>query len=153
VEFSSVTRIAVPVDAVWPIMTDHERYVKWTPARRVELVTVGAPGRNGLGAVRKFHAGPMSPYERVVAFEPPQGEGAARSATMVYVLDKGLPIKGYRSTMELVADGDSACVLTWSSSFTPRIPGTGAILRRILSGAVDTFAQGIRIDAEAGAVA
>jgi hypothetical protein len=68
-------------------------------------------------------------------------------------LDKGLPIKGYRSTMELVADGDSACVLTWSSSFTPRIPGTGAILRRILSGAVDTFAQGIRIDAEAGAVA
>jgi hypothetical protein len=148
-EFSSITRIAAPVERVWPIMTDHERYVKWTQAKRVELVVEGSPERNGLGAVRKFFAGPMSPHERVVEFVPP-GSAAGGPARMVYVVDQGIPVKNYRSTMELVADGANASVLTWSSTFVPKIVATGGLWRRIMASAVGKFAAGIKADAESG---
>lgn len=157
--FSSETRVAAPIDVVWSVMTDHVRYARWGTAKKVTLVEIGRPERDGVGAVRKFHAGPLSTYERVVEFEPPH----AGRARMVYVLDRGLPVRNYRAEMllsEVPADAAAAagdvdtrptCVLRWSSTFEPVIPATGGLLRRVMASAVGRFAVGIRDDAESEA--
>jgi hypothetical protein len=50
--------------------------------------------------------------------------------------------------MRLEEDGE-VTVLSWSSSFEARIPFTGGVLTRVMRGAVDRFAEGIKTDAEA----
>jgi hypothetical protein len=101
---------------------------------------VGSPDPNGVGALRAFHAGPTEVRERVVEFEPP--------TCMVYRLESGLPVKDYRSEMHLDED-DGVTVLSWTSTFSPRIPLTGRMFTRLMRNAVDRFATGIKEDAEA----
>ena len=84
----------------------------------------------------------VSGKEEVVAFDPP--------TRLVYRLASGLPVRDYRSVMTLEDDGD-VTVLSWSSTFTPRIPLTGGLFRRIMSRAVDRFAAGIKAEAESRA--
>jgi hypothetical protein len=120
-------------------MTDHVRYANWTSARGVAMERVGAPDPNGVGAIRVFDSGPVKVREEVLEFEAP--------TRMVYRLASGLPVRDYRSEMQLETDGD-VTVLTWSSTFEPRIPLTGPLFTRIMRGAVDRFAAGIKADAE-----
>jgi hypothetical protein len=138
--FVSVTKIVAPRDVVWSVMTDHARYVNWTSASRVTMERTGAPEPDGVGAVRVFHTGPVRVREEVLEFEPLD--------RMVYRVVSGMPVRDYRSEMRLDDDGD-VTVLTWSSSFEPRIPLTGGVLTRVMRGAVDRFAAGIKSDAEA----
>jgi hypothetical protein len=138
--FSSVTKFVAPRDVVFEVMTDHVRYARWSSAKAVTMERTGAPDPNGVGAIRVFHTGPVKVCEEVVEFDPP--------ARMVYRIASGLPVRDYRSEMLLEEDGD-VTVLTWSSSFEPRIPLTGGLLTRIMSSAVDRFVEGIRTDVEA----
>jgi uncharacterized protein YndB with AHSA1/START domain len=137
--FRSVTKIRAPQQVVWDVMTDHVLYEQWTSARRVELERRGDVHPHGAGAVRVFHTGPLKVREEVLEFEPP--------ARMVYRLASGLPVRDYRSEMQLERDGDLT-VLTWSSSFAPRIPLTGRHFAKLMRGAVDRFAEGIKAEAE-----
>jgi hypothetical protein len=139
--FVSVTKIRAPRAIVWSVMTDHQRYVKWTSARRVRMERTGSPDPNGVGAVRAFETGPFTVREEVLALDPTR---------MEYRLVSGLPVRDYRSEMRLDEDGE-VTVLTWSSAFEPRIPLTGGALTRLMRGAVDRFAAGIKADAEAAA--
>lgn len=144
--FSSVTKILAPREVVWQVMTDHVRYARWGSAKTVTMERVGEPDPNGVGAVRVFHTGPSKVREEVVEFEPP--------VRMVYRLASGLPVRDYRSEMVLDEErsgSDVVTVLTWSSSFTPRLPLTGGLLRRVMASAVDRFAEGIKRDSEEGA--
>jgi uncharacterized protein YndB with AHSA1/START domain len=134
-----VTKIRAPREVVWSVMTDHVRYARWGRAKVVTMDRVGSPDPNGVGAVRAFHAGPSKVREEVVESEPPN--------RMVYRLVSGLPVRDYRSEMLLEADGE-VTVLDWSSTFSPRIPFTGALLTRMMSTAVDGFAAGIKAEAE-----
>jgi uncharacterized protein YndB with AHSA1/START domain len=140
--FSSVTKIRAPRDTEWTVMTDHARYARWTSAREVTMERTGSPHANGLGALRVFHTGPVRVREEVVEFVPPD--------RMVYRLVSGVPVRDYRSEMRL-EDDDDVTVLTWTSSFAPRIPLTGGVLTRVMRDAVDRFADGIKADAEAEA--
>ena len=138
--FISITKVLAPRQVVWDVMTDHPRYVSWTSARRVTMERTGTPAPNGVGAVRVFDSGPMKVREEVMEFEPP--------SRMVYRLASGLPVHDYRSEMRLDEE-DGVTVLTWSSTFTPRIPLTGGAFTRLMRGAVDRFAAGIKAAAEA----
>ena len=140
--FASTTRIAAPPEVVWPIMSDHVRYAAWGSAKRVTMDRVGSPDPNGVGAVRCFHAGPAKVREEVLEFEPPR--------RMVYRVASGLPVVDYRSEMVLEVDG-AGSVLRWSSSFRPRVPRTGALLRTVMARAVARFAAGIADAAAAAA--
>jgi hypothetical protein len=105
---------------------------------------VGSPHPDGVGAVRCFHAGPTKVREEVLEFDPPR--------RMVYRVASGLPVVDYRSEMVLdPEDGGAASLLRWSSSFRPRVPGTGALLRAVMVRAVAGFAVGIAAAAEAEA--
>jgi len=144
--FSSVTKILAPREVVWKVMTDHTRYARWGSAKTVTMERLGDPDPNGVGAVRAFHAGPSKVREEVVEFEPP--------VRMVYRLASGVPVRDYRAEMVLDEErtgDDVVTVLTWSSSFTPKLPLTGALLQRVMSRAVDRFAEGIKRESEEGA--
>ncbi len=130
-------------------MTDHVRYGEWGRASKVVLERTGDPDPNGLGAVRVFHAGPMRTVEEVTGWEPEH--------TMTYRLVKGLPIRDYRAEMVLRTEahsdedgGNTVTVLDWSSTFEPKIPGTGRFFEWFLALAVKDFASGIKRTAEAG---
>lgn len=140
VSFSTTVEIAASADAVWEVMVDHVRYSKWSTAKRVSVEIEGVPAPNGLGAVRVFHAGPMSVREQVTAWVPHQ--------QMSYRLLSEQLAKNYTSDMVLTMNGDMT-TLTWSSSLQPRIPGTGGLVRRLFHSAVQKFAAGIKADAEA----
>jgi uncharacterized protein YndB with AHSA1/START domain len=140
--FSSVTKIRAPQTVVWDVMTDHMLYARWTSARGVAMEQHGSPHPNGVGAIRVFDSGPLKVREEVLDFEPP--------TRMVYRLASGLPVRDYRSEMRLEADGEIT-VMTWSSSFEPRIPLTGRHFTRLMRGAVERFAQGIKDEAESRA--
>ncbi len=144
--FSSSTPVAAPRAVVWSVMTDHVRYGEWGRASKVVLEREGDPDRNGLGAVRVFHAGPMRTVEEVVEWDPPD--------KMAYRLVKGLPVRDYRAQMVLrdAASGEGPLtVLDWSSTFEPAIPGTGRLFEWFLARVLGDFAAGIKRAAEAEA--
>lgn len=140
--FSSTTRIAAPIDVVFDVMTDHVRYARWGTSKRVTMDREGTPAPNGLGAIRCFHAGPMKVLEEVTGWEHP--------TRMTYRLNSHQLTKEYASEMVLHADG-AITVLTWTSTFSPRVPGTTALVRRVYERAVTGFAAGIKAEAEAAA--
>ena len=45
---------AAPVDRVWPLIGQAHRWKDWSFLDRSDLVTVGTPVPDGVGAVRRF---------------------------------------------------------------------------------------------------
>ena len=82
------TAIDAPLDTVWAVMTDTERYPEWNPfVRRVECdqpPRVGTPIRLHV----EFAGGKqvVSP-ERITVLEPPYDEEGVRRATLAYVYE------------------------------------------------------------------
>lgn len=107
--------------AVWDVYTDHARWSEWAGTPESRLVTPGHPDANGVGAVRGF-AGGMR--EEVLSFEPPK--------RMTYAIVAGLfPVKDHEGEVLFEAE-HGGTVVTWCCRFRPKIPGTGALLRRIV---------------------
>lgn len=87
--------IDAPIDRVWAVMTDLERYSEWNPY----LVSV-TDIRGALGVGCRFHVetrwhdgGGSSAVERITRFEAPApGPDGARIAALEYVFE-GLPAK------------------------------------------------------------
>ena len=111
---------------------------------RTFLLREGSPEPDGVGAVRRFAWGPGGSQEEVVAWEPPHHLG--------YVTLRGLPVRSYRADVRLIPDrtaGDGApkdgggTVVTWRSTFTPLVPGTGGLLRLVLERIVSGFATSV----------
>ncbi len=139
--FDTTIDIAAPIATVFDVMTDHERYVAWTAARRVTLEREGREHRNGTGCVRVFHTGVVKVREEVTAYEPP--------SHMAYRLASGVPVRRYESTMDLDALEPSSTRLRWHGEVEARIPGTEAMLASTFAKAVERFAAGIKEAAEA----
>ena len=59
-----------------------------------------------------------------------------------YTHVSSLPIKHYRADVDLTPAGDGTAI-RWVSAFDPKIPGTGALLRRGLDGFVAKLANGL----------
>ena len=139
---SSSTPIAAPQEVAWGVMTDHELYARWVPRSRVDLEVEGSPDRNGVGAIRVFHIGPMRTREEITTFDPPH--------RMAYrVLSLPMPVRNCRSDLLLVAEeGGDGCTLHWDSWFEPVIPLTGGIMRQVMASATGRMAAGIAEEAE-----
>ena len=139
---SSSTPIAAPQEIAWEVMTDHELYARWVPRSVVELEAEGLPDRNGIGAIRVFHIGPVRTREEITTFDPPH--------RMAYrVLSLPMPVRNCRSDLLLVSDGDgNGCTLHWDSWFETIIPFTGGIMRQIMGSATAKMAAGIAEEAQ-----
>ena len=117
-----VRRFDSPPARVWEVYTDHARMSEWSGLAGARLVREGSPQRNGSGAIRGFAAGAR---EEILDFEPPR--------RMTYRVIAGpLPLKDHLGEAVLEPDG-SGTRLTWRCRFRPSVPGTGWLLRRVIT--------------------
>jgi len=138
-EFEVQVRSSAQPGELFAIVADGSRWPSCTPIGSFALEQPETTER--VGAVRIFKTGPMASRERIVECEPP--------SHFAYVLVGGLPVRDYRSDIDLVAvDGGTS--LRWRSTFWPKIPGTGWLFRFFLKTALQRCAQGIARAAERG---
>jgi uncharacterized protein YndB with AHSA1/START domain len=127
-------RIEAPIDVVWAVVSDHAGYSAWTPLAVSELTVVGDDDPNGVGAVRRLGMWPRFSFERVVEFEPPRH--------LAYVLDSGLPVRGYRADCDLrELSGGAATLLLYSASWESTPPGLGLAMDGLLRTILSSFAR------------
>ncbi len=131
--FELERRVAAPVDIVWAVLTDHRGYATWGAAKSASLEVEGAPDVNGVGAVRRLADGRLAIREKVLEFEP--------KTRFVYTVLSGPPVKDYRATVTLTPDGDGRTKVRWSVAFLPKIPLTGALLRRVVTRVIGTLLE------------
>lgn len=119
-----------PVEVVWDLVSDVERWPEWTFVPRARLERAGAGDPNGVGAIRRFPGFPQPTREEVVVFEPPTTYG--------YVMLSGMPVHDYRSEFRLSPAAAGGTDVTWHSTFRSRWLGY-ALMRAILF----TFSKGL----------
>jgi uncharacterized protein YndB with AHSA1/START domain len=124
---------AAPRPKVFGWFADHEnlRCVWGGRFRRIKDATDGK-NPNGLGSVREIRLGFSSFEETIVKFQPP--------TVIEYTVSRGGPIKNHLGRM-LFSDADSGTKLDYTISFDPKIPFTGWLIARVLSGQWRTGVQ------------
>lgn len=109
-----VTRVVdLPVQAVWDALVDHEGMSSWAPGLRVTLDREGAPGRNGVGALRRIAARGPAPAirEEITTYEAPRRLG--------YRALSGVPFRGYSGEVVL-SELTGRTEVRWSLAIRPR---------------------------------
>lgn len=137
--FTSSARAEAPIEAVWPLIGEAQRWKEWSWMTRTYLLRPGAPDPDGIGALRRFALGPAGSREEVVAWDRPRHLG--------YIAVSGLPVRRYRADVDLTADG-TATVVTWRGRFDELVPGTGPLLRAVLTRMTGGFARRVARYAE-----
>lgn len=96
-------------DAVWKKMGDFNAMDKWHPA--VAKSTVSAPG-NKPGTTRVLTLGDGATItEKLVAYD------AAKHSYTYEILESPLPVKNYRSTVQLKPGAGGKTMMKWNSTF------------------------------------
>ncbi len=129
-----------PVDLVWPLVGEAHRWKEWSFLDRTDLVSVGQPLPDGVGAVRRFTSHGVGSREEVVAWEPPHHLG--------YAILSGFPVRHYRADIVLEPD-DAGTQITWSGTFDPKVAGTGRLLEAVLGRLMTRFATSLASYADA----
>ncbi len=124
-------RSSAPVEEVWPLIGEADRWKEWSFLDRTGRVTDGAPVPDGVGAVRRFTSHGIGSTEEVVAYEPPHHLG--------YAIIKGFPVRHYRADVLCERDGTGTRI-TWSATFDEKIPGTGYLMVAVLTRLLNRFA-------------
>lgn len=124
---------AAPREEVFERYTDHLSF--WEFMGSVRLEKEGSPNKNGLGCIRVIGSPPMSAFEEVVAFDPPE--------RMNYrVIKGGLGIKNHLGEVSFEETATGTRIL-WRCRFDAKIPGLGPLLRimitRVFRGALERF--------------
>src|SRR4051812_32307852 len=111
--------------ATWP---------EWAPIDSVELERPGAGEPEGVGAIRVLRSGRVTGRDTIAELVPDR--------RFAYTHESSLPVKNYRGEVALEpADGGTS--IRWVSTFWPKIPGTGAIVRRGLSKFIAEMTDGL----------
>jgi hypothetical protein len=111
--------------ATWPV---------WGPLDSFELERPGEDEAEGLGAVRVFRSGRVTGRDTIAEL--------VQDRRFSYTHVSNLPMKNYRADVDLEPAGDGTRI-RWVSAFDPKLPGTGALLRRGLDGFVSKLANGL----------
>jgi hypothetical protein len=127
-------RSSAPVAVVWPLIGEAHRWKEWSFLDRTDLVRVGTPIPDGVGAVRRFTSHGVGSREEVVAWDPPHHLG--------YAILSGFPVRHYRADVVLAPDGSpgTGTLITWAGTFDPKVPGTGRLLEVVLTRLMTRFA-------------
>ena len=131
---------AAPVEAVWPLLGEAERWKQWSFLTRTELERPGAPEPDGAGAIRRFSRMGIGSREQVVAWEPPHH--------LTYTILSGFPVRNYLADVD-VAPEDGGTRITWAATFDEKIPGTGPLMEVVLRSMMGRFARDAARYAEA----
>ncbi len=130
-------RSVAPVGTVWPLIGEAHRWKDWSFLDRTDLVAVGDPLPDGVGAVRRFTSHGIGSREEVVVWDPPHHLG--------YVILSGFPVRHYRADVVLAPDGPDGTdtLVTWSGTFDELVPGTGRLLEVVLTKLMTRFITGL----------
>jgi uncharacterized protein YndB with AHSA1/START domain len=129
---------------VYALLRDGATWPEWSPIESFELEREGAGEREGIGAVRVFRAGRVTGRDEIAELVPDR--------RLAYRHTSSLPVRDYVGEVDLEPRGDGTAI-RWVATFRPKIPGTGALLRRgldgFLAGMTDGLAARATADAEA----
>lgn len=135
------TRTAAEPAALYGLLRNGESWPSWSPIGSFTLERAGEGEREGLGAVRVFRTGRITSREEIVALEPGRHFG--------YALLSGLAVRDYRADVHLDTS-EAGTTIRWQSSFTAKVPGTGALYRSVLARFIRRCAEGLAAHAEKG---
>jgi hypothetical protein len=119
---------------VYALLRDGAGWPTWAPIESFELERPGADEPEGLGAVRVFRAGRVTGRDEIVELVPDR--------RFSYRHTSNLPIRDYHADVDLEPTPQGTAI-RWVSSFNPKLPGTGWLLRRALDGFVAQLAHGL----------
>ena len=128
-----------PPEVVFAVLADAPGWARWARGvRRATWEVEGDPAPGGIGAVRALGAGRRAlSRERIVAFDPPHH--------LAYVIDSGpVPVRGYRADVRCTPEPGGGTRITWTGSWTTRVPVVSTLLTRMVQG----FATGAAREAE-----
>lgn len=134
-EIDVQARSAAPAERVWALLADVTTWPRWASFDDAQVES-----GDGVGEVRRFRAGRVTTRERVIGLDPPR--------RYAYEFLSGLPIREYRAEVTLSPGSDGGTVIRWRSSFRPKLPGTGWLVRRRLAQFIDQTADGLAREAE-----
>jgi len=125
---------AAPPDTVFAVLADVPRWKDWAGPmiRESSWDREGNPPPGGVGAVRKLGAKPVYAYEEIVEYDQPRH--------LAYTIRSGQPVRNHRADVELTAV-DGGTHIRWSSTFEPKVAGTGSALRWFLRKVVSGLAR------------
>jgi len=127
---------SAPPSEVWPLVGEAHRWKEWSFLTQSDLVSPGVPHPEGVGAVRRFTRWGMGSKEQVAVWDPPHH--------LRYTILSGFPVRDYVADVTLTPD-EGGTLITWSSTFDAKIPGTGrlmvAVLRRMINGFASSVAR------------
>jgi uncharacterized protein YndB with AHSA1/START domain len=119
---------------VYALLRDGAGWPRWSPIESFSLEREGADEREGVGAVRVFRGGRVTGRDEIVELVPDR--------RFAYTHTSSLPVRDYRGEVDLERTPEGTAI-KWVSSFEPKYPGTGWILRRALDGFVAKLANGL----------
>jgi hypothetical protein len=130
---------------VYALLRDGATWPEWAPIDSLALEREGAGEREGIGAVRVLRSGRVTGRDTIAEL--------VENRRFAYTNESSLPVKDYRGTVDLDPLPDGGTALTWVAEFHPKVPGTGALVRRGLDGFVRKLVDGLAARATADAAA
>jgi uncharacterized protein YndB with AHSA1/START domain len=121
-------------ETVFEILADGAGWSRWAGPVIVKSwwEREGTPAPGGVGAIRALGMKRVGSREEIVAYDPP--------THLAYTILSGLPVRDYRADVRLTPDG-AGTRIEWSGTFTPKLPGTGPLLRLFLLATIGGFVR------------
>lgn len=121
-------------ETVFEILADGAGWSRWAGPMVVRSwwERQGTPAPGGVGAIRALGMKRVGSREEIVGYDPPRH--------LAYTILSGLPVRDYRADVRLTPDGTGTCI-EWSGQFTPKVPGTGPLLRLFLLRTIGGFVR------------
>ena len=119
---------------VYGLLRDGAGWPTWSPIDSFELERPGAEEPEGVGAIRVLRSGRVTGRDEIVEL--------VADRRFAYAHTSSLPIRNYRGEVDLEPTSEGTAI-RWVSTFDPKVPGTGPLLRRALDGFVAKLAHGL----------
>jgi hypothetical protein len=132
IEHTATTTADPP--AVYALLREGATWPSWSPIESVELEREGDGEPEGVGAVRVLRNGKVTGRDTIVELVPDR--------RFAYTHSSSIPVKDYRGQVDLEPNGNGTSI-RWVSTFAPKVPGTGPLLRRGLEKFIAEMTNGL----------
>ena len=119
---------------VYALLRDGASWPDWSPIDSVELERPGDTEPEGVGAVRVLRSGRVTGRDTIAEL--------VADRRFAYTHASSLPVRDYRGEIDLTPTAGGT-EIRWVSTFLPKIPGTGALMRRGLDGFIAAMTDGL----------
>jgi hypothetical protein len=120
---------------VYQLLREGATWPDWSPIESVELERPGDAEPEGVGAVRILRRGRVEGRDTIAELVPDR--------RFVYTHVSSLPVRDYRGEIDLEPAATGGTAIRWVSTFEPKIPGTGRLIRRGIDGFIADMTNGL----------